>query len=75
MKRTSVKTIIKVQYVRVLFILTSLVTLVLAVGFFFQMDWAKATWPWPDGRLSYIFLSSILIAIAAPMLWISLTGE
>ena len=32
-------------------------------------------WPWPDGRLSYIFVASILAAIGAPVLWMGVTGE
>lgn len=42
----------------------------LAVGYFLQMPWALATWPWQDGRLSHIFISSVLAAVAAAMLWI-----
>lgn len=51
------------------------VFLVVTVGFFLRMGWATALWPWPDGRLSYVFISSIAAAIAAPMVWIGLTGE
>jgi hypothetical protein len=58
----------------VLLIVGGLYTL-LAVGLFFQMPWATALWPWPDSRLSYIFLASIAAAIAAPNIWIGLTGE
>jgi hypothetical protein len=49
--------------------------LVFAVGYAFQMPWATSTWPWPDGRLSYIFIGSILAAIAAGVIWIGLSGE
>lgn len=49
--------------------------LAVTVGFFAGMDWATALWPWPDGRLSYVFISSITAAIAAPMVWIGATGE
>jgi hypothetical protein len=49
--------------------------LVLTAGFFWQMAWATALWPWPDGRLSYIFLSSITAAVAAPMIWIGMSAE
>lgn len=61
--------------IRALFVVGGMVFLVLTAGFFLQMGWAKALWPWPAGRLSYIFISSITAAIAAPMIWIGLTGE
>lgn len=61
--------------IRALFVIGGLVFLVLTVGFFLQMGWATALWPWPVGRLSYIFISSIAAAIAAPMIWIGLTEE
>lgn len=61
--------------IRTLFVAGGIVFLVVTAGFFVQMDWATALWPWPDGRLSYIFISSIAAAIAAPMIWIGLTGE
>jgi hypothetical protein len=59
----------------ILFIAGGFVFLALTVGFFFQMTWATALWPWPDGRLSYIFISSIAAAIAAPLFWIGFSGE
>jgi hypothetical protein len=59
----------------VLFVVGGLVFLVITAGFFLRMGWATALWPWPDGRLSYIFVSSITAAIAAPMIWIGLTEE
>jgi hypothetical protein len=54
--------------------ISALLTLVLAVGFYQQWAWATRFWPWEDGRMSYIFISSILAAVAAPILWIALTG-
>ena len=47
----------------------------LAVGYFLQMPWALATWPWQDGRLSNIFISSVLAAVAAAMLWIGTSAQ
>lgn len=41
------------------------VALLLAVGFGFQMEWATRLWPWPEGRLTYIFIGSILAVVAA----------
>ena len=61
--------------IRGLFVVGGLVFLVVTIGFVMGMDWATTLWPWPDGRLSYIFIASITAAIAAPMLWIGLTQE
>jgi hypothetical protein len=44
-------------------------------GFLAQAPWATGLWPWPAKPLSYIFIASILAAIAVPVLWIALTGE
>ena len=55
--------------------LTGIAALVLALGFFQPADWATELWPWPDTPLSYIFIASILAAIALPALWIGVTGE
>ncbi len=60
---------------RALFIGAGLAALALAAGFYMQLPWATATWPWPGGRLSYIFLASIAAAIGLPVLWIGLSGE
>jgi len=49
--------------------------LALGLGFAFQLPPATATWPWPDGRLSYLFLGSILAAVSAAMLWVDWTGS
>lgn len=49
---------------------------VLAVGFFWEMSWARNLWVWPRAyRLSNIFVSSIMAAIAAPLWWIGITGR
>jgi hypothetical protein len=55
--------------------LAGIATLVLALGFFEGAGWATNLWPWPDSRLSFIFLASILAAIALPVLWIAVSGE
>ena len=49
--------------------------LALAIGFIFQIRIATSLWPWPDGRLSYLFIGSILAAVSAAALWIGWTGE
>lgn len=56
-------------------VITGIALLLLSVGFYFQRPEALALWPWPDGRLSYIFVASILAAIATPVLWMGLNGE
>lgn len=61
--------------VRPMLLVCGCLSLLLALGFYLQVDGATRLWPWTDGRLSYIFLGSILAAIAAPILWIGLTGE
>ena len=51
------------------------VSIVIAIGMFLQMPWATQVWPLQSGRLSNIFISSILAAIGAPIVWISLSRE
>lgn len=46
-----------------------------ALGFLLQAPWATGFWPAQSGRLSNIFVASILAAIGAPVLWIAATGE
>jgi hypothetical protein len=58
---------------RYIFIATGALVLAFAVGYALQMPWATGTWPWPDGRLSYIFVGSILAAIAAGLLSVGLS--
>ncbi len=51
--------------------------LLMAAGLGIGLDlWGgRALWPWPDGRLSYIFVASILLAEATVMLWQASTLE
>jgi hypothetical protein len=56
-------------------IISGIVAFVLATGYFFQLPWALSTWPWPDGRLTYLFVSSILAAIAIAVIWIGVSHE
>jgi hypothetical protein len=49
--------------------------LVLTVGFFWQMEWATNLWPWPESRLSYIFLASITASIGAASIWTGASEE
>ncbi len=64
-----------VQLARGLLIGGGVAILILATGYFFQLPWAIGAWPWPVGRLSYIFIASIQAAIAAAMIWIGVSKE
>jgi len=57
------------------FVPASLLTLILTGGFYAQLPWATTLWPWPVSPLSYVFIASILAAIAIPLLWIALASE
>jgi hypothetical protein len=63
------------KLIRYVLLAGGLFTLVLAFGFIFQMPFALRIWPWPDGRLSYLFIGSIFAAISAATLWIGWTGD
>jgi hypothetical protein len=54
---------------------SGIAALVLALGFFQSAHWAIDLWPWTDTPLSFIFIASILAAIALPALWIGVSGE
>ena len=61
--------------IRLLLLLVGLVCGVLAFGYFTQAPWALATWPWKDGPLANIFVSSVLAAVSAAMLWVAVSGH
>lgn len=63
------------RILRFVLVVTGLVSLAFAVGFFAQAGWATRIWPLASSRLSNIFIASILAAIGAPVLWIGLSGE
>src|SRR4051812_35163344 len=42
---------------------------------FLKAPVATALWPWTEPAMSYVFLASIAAAVAAPLLWIAVTGE
>lgn len=48
---------------------------VLGAGYYLQQPWAVQTWPWPETRLSNIFIASILAAVAGAMLWVGASGR
>ncbi len=63
------------KLIRALTVLGGLVILAFAFGFIFRLPFALGIWPWEDGRYSYLFVGSILAAVAAAALWIGWTGE
>jgi len=60
---------------RAVLIIWGVILLVLTWGFATQAPWAISLWPWPDGKLSYLFIGSILAAVALPLIWIGGFGE
>ena len=56
-------------------IVGGLVIFIFAFGYIFQLPFAVTTWPWEDGRYSFLFVGSILAAISAAALWVGWTGE
>lgn len=60
---------------RLILVIWGVFMLALAAGFALQEPLATALWPWPDGRLSYLFVGSILAAAGLPVIWIGLSGE
>lgn len=55
--------------------LLGILMLLLAFGFILRIPIATALWPWPDGRLSYLFIGSIFAAASVAALWIGWSGE
>ena len=49
--------------------------LVLGLGFLFKTDWAVALWPVKEGPLSYLFISSIILAQAVALGWTAYSLE
>jgi hypothetical protein len=50
---------------RGIFLTVGVFQALLATGFILGADWATSLWPWDEGRLSHLFLGSILAAFAA----------
>lgn len=67
--------------VRIGILITGVAMAILAVAFFFRWPLVANIWPWTGyysprlSPLSYYFLSSIALAIAAPTLWIALSNK
>ncbi|GEM48354.1 hypothetical protein [Deinococcus cellulosilyticus] len=56
-------------------VLAGAVALFLTAGFFLQWPPVTRLWPWPDASLSYTFIASIFAAVAAPVIWLGLSGD
>ncbi len=63
------------QSARILMLIPGVLALALAIGFYLQLSWATALWPWNDSYLSYIFLSSYAAAIGGAIIWVALSGS
>jgi hypothetical protein len=50
--------------IRYVTVFGGLVILAIAIGFILQLPVVTSIWPWPDGRLSYLFIGSILAAVS-----------
>ena len=50
-------------------------SLILMLGFLFQIDFLTQLWPWQLGRFSALFMASMFAAIAAPVIWVGIKGE
>lgn len=61
------------ERLRTALLIQGVVATILIFGFGFRMDWATRLWLWDDHRMSYIFLASMVAAIAAPSLWVYVT--
>ena len=57
------------------FFVVGTLMLLLALGFSFNMAWVSPFWPWPDGRLSFLFVGSVLGALGAGSLYVAATRE
>jgi hypothetical protein len=61
--------------VRVILVVAGVATLAGAVGFLLGWRELVRFWPFPAYGLTPVFIASILAAIAAPVIWIGLSGE
>jgi hypothetical protein len=63
------------KILRWILILVGCISLFTALGFYLQLSWVTQIWPIQSGRLSNIFVSSIMAAVGAPIVWIGLSAE
>ena len=64
-----------VHLVRAVLLTQAALLLVVGSGFLLGAGWAHRLWPWPDGRLSYLFVASMMLAQAGSVAWVALTLE
>jgi hypothetical protein len=57
------------------FVAMGVAMLALGAGFAFNLPWAANFWPWPDGRLSFLFVGSVLAGLGSGALYIAVTQE
>jgi hypothetical protein len=69
------RTVVERPWLRASYILVAGLLCVLGLGLLTGQRWATGVWPLPAGRLSYVFLASVLAAVAAPMVWVALAEE
>lgn len=67
--------LLRTRSARAALVAAGLAMLVGTIAFAYRWSWATDLWPWPDSKLSFVFIGSILAAIAIPTIWIGLTGE
>ena len=60
---------------RALIGLAAVANLTVAAGFVAGWSWAAGLWPWQTGRLSLLFLASMLAAIGFGAAWVAASGE
>lgn len=60
-----------IDWVRPSFYLAGAAMLALVAGFSLNLGWAGLFWPWPHGRLSFLFVGSILAALGAGSIYIA----
>lgn len=60
---------------RTLLVVGGIGMIILAIGFFFQMEWATNYWMWKDGPLSLTFVAAMQMAIAGAMIWIAISNQ
>lgn len=63
------------RLLRLALLVTGFSALIFTLAFFFQVPALVNAWPWPAGKLSNIFIASILAAAACPVIWIGFSGE
>jgi hypothetical protein len=63
------------RIVRALCLFAAAAAVVAALGFSSRAPWMTSIWPWPEVPMSFTWLGSIALAIAAPLLCIAITRE